>query len=298
MAALKKRLLDSVGGAALVRLQTSLARKSPTKIESIGIRFGRLFWRFGKRRRRTALSNLRLAFPQWTDDRIETTARAVFEHFGLTALDFLAGRTRKLADLEASMEIVGRERLDAAIAQRKGTLLVTGHFGNWERAAAWLSYSGYPLNVIIRDANQQGVNQVVNSLRTMAGTKVIPRGNAVRPMLECLKANEILGILADQNAEDAFLPFFGRPAGTNLGIGVVQGRTQSVVQTFTCVRTGPNRYRLEFGDWLEPEPGFEVKGEGLLRAYNAWLEGEIRKVPEQWLWFHDRWRGAREAGLL
>jgi len=298
MAALKKRLLDSMGGTALVRLQGSLARKSPTKIETIGIRLGRLFWKLGKRRRETALSNLKLAFPEWTDEQRSQTARDVFDHFGLTSLDFLAGRTRTLADLEASMDIVGRENLDAAIAQGRGTLLVTGHFGNWERAAAWLSYSGYPLNVIIRDANQQGVNQVVNSLRTMTGTKVIPRGNAIRPMLECLKANEILGILADQNAEDAFLPFFGHPAGTNLGIGVVQGRTNSVVQTFTCLRTGPNRYRLEFGRTLEPLEGFEVKGEGLLRAYNAWLEEEIRATPGQWLWFHDRWRAAREAGLL
>ena len=65
-----------------------------------------------------------------------------------------------------------------------------------------------------------------------------------------------------------------------------------------CAYMGDGRYKIVFCDPLEPLEGYETKGEGLLRAINAWLESVILAYPEQWLWFHDRWRNAREAGLL
>jgi KDO2-lipid IV(A) lauroyltransferase len=50
---------------------------------------------------------------------------------------------------------------------------------------------------------------------------------------------------------------------------------------------------------LVPEPvEGGVKGEGIMRAINASLERIIRQYPEQWLWFHDRWRSARQRGLI
>lgn len=298
MSSAKKRIVEKVGGAALLRLQHSLAKKAPSKVERIGESLGRLFFRVGKRRRERALANLHLAFPEMSLSDREALAKRVFEHFGRTSADFLASKGRTKAEIESTTEIIGREHIEEALALGKGVLLVTGHFGNWERASAWLSHAGYPVSVVIRDADQRGVNQVVNDLRTESGTEVIPRGNSARKILEKLRANEIVGILSDQNAEDAFLPFFGKPAGTNLGAGVIQNRTGAAVLPVYCVYLGEGRYQMVFGELLTPEEGYAVKGEGLLRAINSWLETVIRKHPDQWLWFHDRWRNAREAGLL
>jgi len=298
MGSVSKRLLASAGGAALTRLQSSLVKKSPDKVEQIGERLGRLFFRLGTRRRERAIANLSFGFPDMTlEDRTRMALR-VFEHFGRTSADFLASKGRSKEDIEATTEIVGIEHIESALAGGKGVLLITGHFGNWERASAWLSLAGYPLSVIIRDADQKGVNQVVNDLRTESGTGVIPRGNSARQILEKLRANEIIGILPDQNAEDAFLPFFGKPAGTNLGAGVIQGRTGATVLPVYCVYLGNGRYKMVFCKQLKAQEGFETKGEGMLRAVNSWLEEVIREYPDQWLWFHDRWRNAREAGLL
>ncbi len=298
MKKLGKRLLENAGGVVLERLQRSLGRKSPAGVESFGRRIGRLFYSVGKKRRNRAMDNLALAFPEMTVEERKVLTRRVFEHFGLVAADFLASKRRTLADLETTTEICGRENLDEAIAAGKGVLLVTGHFGNWERVSAWVSMAGYPLTVVIRDADQPGVNHVVNELRTASGTQVLPRGNAPRRILEKLRSNEIVGILSDQNSEDAFLPFFGKPAGTNLGLGVIQSRTGAVVQPVSCAYLGGCRYRIVFYPHMQPETGYETKGEGLLRAFNDWLERVIRERPEQWLWFHDRWRNAREKGML
>ena len=230
-------------------------------------------------------------------DRTEL-ARSVFAHFGRSTTDFLTSSGQTLESFETSTEIIGKEHLEEGLARGKGVIMATGHFGNFERISTWFSLAGYPISVIIRDADQEDVNQLVNNIRTQYGTKIIPRGNAARPMLECLRRNEIIGIISDQNAEDAFLPFFGKPAGTNLGVGVIQERTGAAVLPTTCVHLGRNRYRLQFYPLLEPLEEGKLKGEGMLRAINLWLEAVILEHPEQWLWMHDRWRNAREAGLL
>lgn len=298
MGSVNKRLLEKAGGKALVRFQHYLSKKTPEQIEAIGERLGRAFFRLSKKRRERAISNLAFPYPDMPYEARMRIARDVFAHFGRCTTDFLTSGGQTLQSFESSTEVVGIEHLKTALERGKGVLMVTGHFGNFERLSTWFSLAGYPMNVVIRDADQADVNQIVNNIRTQYGTKIIPRGNAARPMLERLRANEVIGIISDQNAEDIFLPFFGKPAGTNLGVGVIQERTGAAVLPTTCVYLGPNKYRLTFYPLLEPLEGYETKGEGLLRAINSWLETVILEHPEQWLWLHDRWRNAREAGLL
>lgn len=279
-------------------LESSLSKRKPEKVEKFGEKLGNLFFRLGKKRRVRARENLLLAMPELSEQQVNELVPRIFQHFGRTTADFLASKNRNLDKLMMSTEVVGRANLDNALAHGKGVLLVTGHLGNWERISSWLSLSGYPLSVIIRDADQEGVNQVVNSLRTWPGTNVIPRGNAARPIMEKLRQGEIVGILPDQNAEDAFLPFFGKPAGTNLGVGVFHERLDAKILPVYCVYIGSGRYKIVFEPSLTIDTPTAIKGESTLRAINLWLESVIRQYPEQWLWFHDRWRNAREAGLL
>lgn len=299
---LKRKELESrLGLFAFTRAQRYLGKRGVERVERIGERMGRLLFRLAAKRRKRAESNLALAFPELSSDQRQRLALANFEHFGRVTADFLASRRRTREELLASIEAEGREHFDAALQEGRGALLLTAHLGNWERLAAWITANGYTLNVVARDANQTGVNQLVNELRENSGSKVIPRGNP-RPILERLKANEVVGILPDQNSDQVYLPFFGHPAGTVLGPGALHERTQAPILLAWCLRTGPGKYRVV----VEPpirmyeeskNQGLE-RGEAVMRMYLAHLEDVIRAYPDQWLWFHDRWRSARRKGLL
>lgn len=225
-------------------------------------------------------------------------AKKVFEHYGIATVDFLRPNWRNPESISKEIAVKGRDILDAAIAEKRGVLLITGHFGSWERFSAWVSVNGYPLTVIARNVYDPNLNQMVNNLRSMTGTRVVPRETAVRPMITALRNNELVGILPDQNSEEVYIPFFGHLAGTVLGPGVIQARTNALVLLATCVRTGPNQYLAEFRGPYEPQEGFEVVGEGMMRTINSALEEVIREHPEQWLWIHDRWKSARRKGLI
>ncbi len=293
-----KRIWGAFVTRLLKAIQKSLKGRPPEEVEAFGRRFGAGLFYVAGSRRKTAITNLAYAFPRYSLAQRTKLAKRSFQHFGRVSADFLVGLDRTKSEIEESSTIVGVHHLDEAVARGKGVLLITGHFGHWERASAWMSLAGYKLNVITRDADDEGINALINRLRSGPGTAVIPRGDAARPILEKLKAKEIVGILPDQNNDDIFLPFFGKIAGCNLGPGVIQNRTQAAVLPVYCAALDEGRYKIVFCPILEPLPGFEAKGEGLTRAINAWLEGVIRLYPEQWLWLHDRWRSARQRGDL
>lgn len=264
-----------------------------------GRSIGELIWLAGKRRRHVAVDNLGYAFPEMSvAERTDLAHRSAL-HFGQSVVDFMCADQWTRESIEASTTIVGREHLDEALAGGNGVLLITGHLGNWERLSAYVSLCGIDLTVIIRDANQEGVNDLVNSMRRASGTKVIPRGDAARPILNILKRNAMVGIIPDQNSEEAFIPFFGQPAGTVLGPGVIRERTGAAVLPGSCFHLGEGRFELKFYPLLQPvEVEDGKKGEGTMLAIHHWLEGVIREHPEQWLWMHDRWRAAKQRGLV
>jgi KDO2-lipid IV(A) lauroyltransferase len=294
----QKRLVGRAGEAALRSLQSWLAGKTPEQAERIGERLGTLFGKLAKKRFSRAVDNLSLVFPDLAPEARVELAKEVFRHFGRATTDFLIGKGRTLQELEQSTTVVGRHHLEEALARGQGALLVTGHLGNWERASAWVALAGYPISVVTRDADDEGVNRFVNDIRRSSGVNIIPRGKATRQIIERLRKGESIGILPDQNAGDAFLPFFGKPAGTNLGVGVIQERTGAPIVPTWCYRSGPCHYRLEFEPALDVPQPTERKGEAAMLQIHGALERAISAHPEQWLWFHDRWRYARFEGLI
>ncbi|HRJ27282.1 MAG TPA: lysophospholipid acyltransferase family protein [Fimbriimonadaceae bacterium] len=293
----RKQIEGKLGAAAFRWALRVMGRKSQIQAERIGARWGRRFFKLSRKHRERALANLKLAFPDRPDAERLLIAESTFEHFGRTTADFLRSWSRSEKEFEDSMSVNGVEHLEAALAQGRGVLLITGHFGNWERLSAWLSSRGYPLSVIARDANDSGLNSLVNSLREKPGTRVVPRGNSTRTILERLKANELIGILPDQNSQEQIIPFFGHPAGTVMGPGVLHERTGAPVVCCWCVYVSPGNYQMWFEPALEAERT-EIKGEGMMRAIHHSLEAVISAHPEQWLWFHDRWKFARQKGLM
>ncbi len=293
-----KKFINRLGVMALAGTQRRFTRKAPEKAERSGERLGRLLFRLSRKHRERALSNLAMAFPEMSEADRRRLAVRVFEHFGKIGANFAAGGKRSMAEIDADTEIVGLQNLEDALAKGKGVILITGHFGNWERMASWLSFHGYKLSVVARDANDPELNAAVNSLRAGPGTAIISRGQAARPIIQRLRKNELIGILPDQNNDEVFIPFFGKLAGATLGPGVIAERTGAAVIPCYGLWIAPGRYRVVFEPEMQAAPGYEVKGEGMMVSIHAFLERVIREHPEQWLWFHDRWRSARQKGLL
>lgn len=286
---MKRKWVQKASGVALFLLR-GVFRLLPHGVALwIGGGCGALLFHSYRRRRELALANLRLAFPEQSEREKTSIALASFRHFGRVSAEFLRMPLLSKQQIAGMVSVERLHVLDDAIKGGKGAILITAHFGNWELMARHLADLGYPLSVVARDANDSRTTDIVNSIRTENGYKVFSRGNAARYMLGCLKKNEFVGILPDQNAGDVFVEFFGQPCGSVTGPAVIHLRTGAPIIPTFCVRV-KNRYVLEVGEPLQVVTN-DVGA--IMQQVQKSVEDAIRKHPEQWLWFHDRWKSAR-----
>lgn len=277
-------------------LRVWLVRKSQTSAIRAGHRLGRLLFRVGKKQRERTYANLALAFPEMSEADRDALARRTFEHWGTVAVDFVRYDTFTDEECASRTDVKGIENLEHALKEGKGVMLVSGHFGSWEWSARWFRARGLKLYAVVRDANQQSVNEVVERHRSESGFLTISRGNAAKELLRRLKENHAVVTLSDQNTDESFVPFFGKPCGTVLGPAVISRRSGAPLIPCFARREG-DRFILEFGPPLQPLPGYESEIEALTAAMNLVLETAVREHPEEYLWLHDRWKAARQRGL-
>lgn len=296
-APLKKRVVSALGTRAFLAIQRWLTKKSPVDAENSGAKLGALAYKVSSKHRMKADRNLRLAFPELSDPQRETLARDVLIHFGRVMAVFV--RLGKLSDKEIldMVEFEGFEHLEGVMKAGRGAVITSGHFGNWEILGTVLAIKGIPISVVAREANDPALTKLVTDLRESHGMKIIPRGDAARPILRELKEGHAVGLIPDQNSSEIYVPFFGHPCGTVMGPAIISIRSRAPIIPVYCARIGPTRYKVIVEPPLNPVEGYSLE-EGLTRAMNLSLESVIRKYPDQYLWIHDRWKSARREGLV
>lgn len=271
---------------------------------SAALRFGTMLGRFahavaGKQRRR-AVANLHLAYGDtMAPGERAALARRVFEHYGRCVVEFLRSPSVTRDDLDARVTCEGYEHIERAQALGKGVIFVSGHFGNWEILGRWgAQVRGLPLTVVAKDPKQPSLAAYLRRMREGSGFGVLSMGESARSLLRVLKRGEIICLLADQNSGDLFAPFFGVPAGTPSGPAALALHSGAVLLPIHCIATdGPN-----FHIRCQPPVPAESTGDReadtlrLTIALNAALESAVREHPDQWLWLHNRWKAAFDAG--
>jgi KDO2-lipid IV(A) lauroyltransferase len=277
--------------------QRRFARNDAAGAERMGERLGLLAYKLDKKHRFRAEENLKLAFPERGAAWAAETAKDSFRHFGRLAGDLMRSPNRSDAEVLASLDVPPQALEYLNEADGRGTLICTGHHGNWERAAHWVTASGHKLSVVVRHVNQPGLQERVEGLRKTAGIDVLSRGDAAMGMMRKLRRGEMVAVLPDQNASDAFVPFFGHQTGTVIGPAVLAQRTNAFILPAFCLRTGPGRYRIVVGEPIDLEKTPMDPVETMAAYYRA-LEAAIREAPEQYLWMHDRWKSSRRRGKL
>ncbi len=246
--------------------------------------------------RRSAMFNLRLAFPDWTDAQRRRAIRGMIRQIGWMAGEFSQFPKYTRERIEQIVVVDGFENFDAARRRGKGVLFLTGHMSAWELAPFAQALYGYPLHFLVRPIANRRVDALINSYRCRAGNQPIEKNRAARAMLKVLGEGGTVGVLADHNTnieESVFVDFFGVSASTTSGLARIALRTDAaVVPGFLSWDPERRKYRLRF------EPAVELSRteneeadvvENTARFTRA-IEDFVRAHPDQWLWVHKRWK--------
>ena len=163
---LKKRVERGAGAIAL-RLIVGPLRAMPLPLaRKCGRGLGMALYYLLGRYRRVAIKNLTLVYGQ-EKSRAEIVgmAREVFQNFGETAVEFVKLPQLSREQTEALAVVEGHEHLAAAMEQKRGILMISGHFGNWEFMSRYVTLLGYTLNVVVRDARDPVATKLLADTR-------------------------------------------------------------------------------------------------------------------------------------
>jgi len=245
--------------------------------------------------------NLRMVFPDWTDEQRTQVTRGMIRQVGWMAGEFSQFPKYTRENIQNIVAIDGAENFEAAQARGKGVLFLTGHMSAWELAPFAHALYGHPLHFLVRPVANRRVDALVNYYRCLSGNAPIEKNRAARAILKVLGDGGTVGILADHNTvieEGVFVDFFGIPASTTSGLARIALRTDAaVVPGFLRWDQESRKYRLGFGPAVElSRTGDEERDvvENTAR-FTKVIERFVRAHPDQWLWVHKRWKTRPEG---
>src|SRR5947207_7149645 len=207
------------------------------------------------RLRQVGMRNLEMVFPEKRIAERKRILRGVFTSLGRQLAELCRFPKYTKENVDEVVVYDGLDNYERAYARGKGVLFLTAHFGGWELSAFAHSLHGHWLNVVMRPMDNEYLDRLLQSYRTMHGNRTVAKDDFVRGLLAAMKAGETVGILMDTNMtppQGIFVDFFGIAACTASGLARIALRTDAaVVPGFTIWDPGLRKYRLRFDPALK-----------------------------------------------
>ncbi len=236
---------------------------------------------------RRVRENLAMVLPELDPAEVKRLVRAVPDNVGRTVIEIYSGAEFAARVASSPAEGPGLAALDAAHADKRPVILVTGHFGNYDAWRTVFIARGYAVGALYRPMANPYFNRHYVAAMTAIGKPMFPRGRpGLSDMVRFLKSGGMLALVIDQNmSHGASLRFFGKRARTALSAADLALKYDALLVPTYAIRAPDG---LSFRVLVEaPIP--HGTPEGMTQALNDSLEALVRQHLDQWFWIHRRW---------
>ncbi|MDR2426701.1 MAG: lysophospholipid acyltransferase family protein [Endomicrobium sp.] len=258
--------------------------------------FGILAYYFAISARVRAKQNLKRVFQKKTKKEIAAITKEIFINQAKNFFEFANFPKIDPAFLRSISVIENSHLIKEGIKRGKGILFVSAHTGNWEITAAAVADMGFPVNVVAKKIYIEELNDMLVNYRMGKNVRVILRDapDTGKKLLKALKRGEIIAMLIDQDTSvpGVFVNFFDRPAWTPSGLAVLALKTGAEVLVGIDQRIDKYGHKTVVSGPLTIETcgDFDKDVINLTQKASLVLEEHIKRYPEQWVWFHERWK--------
>ncbi len=194
----------------------------------------------------------------------------------------------------AKVSIEGGEHLRQA--RKKGAVIISAHMGNWEMAHIFVAcYLEDPLVLIARKVKPEMVNRMLNHVRSRFGSVILDKKGAFIKLVRAIRQGRTIGILIDQGtklSEGVEVTFFGKKTAATPVAAILARRYGVPVIPAFCIRGDDGSLKLEAGPPLSLVKTSDYNHDITTNTQKMCdvIEDAIRRRPEQWFWFHKRWK--------
>ncbi len=259
-------------------------------LAAIGNGFGMLLYAFGRERRRICLINLARCLPELSAGERDALARRHFQAFARTFLERAILWWGSPPRIRQLVRIEGMENFEAV--RDRPLILLAPHFVGLDMGGARLAMELDMVSIYSRQKNEV-FDAVLYAGRMRFGRlTLLSRQDGVRPALRAMQAGRPFYYLPDMDygqRDTIFVPFFGIDAATITGVSrLARLAGARVLPCITRMLPGGEGYVLRFLRAWENYPGASIEAD--TRRMNAFIEEQVRQMPEQYLWVHKRFK--------
>jgi len=256
-----------------------------------GRRLGIVYYRVAERVRERAKSQMMRGLGLSAAEA-EPILKRMFDNIVLNTLEFFYLPNISAKNIDQFVTFEGLHHLDRALQNGRGAIILTAHFGNWELCALSLSMLGYPVMGIAKAQPNKGFTQLLVEYRTRFGGELYYKGASLRQVIKALKDNKFVYIVSDQDGgkDGIFIDFLNKPASTPAGPAAFARKCSSPVIPVFIRREG-DRHVVVIDAPLDLQETANTADDirhNLVIITNR-VEEQIRRYPDEWLWFQKRW---------
>ncbi|MBB4845626.1 KDO2-lipid IV(A) lauroyltransferase [Paucibacter oligotrophus] len=288
-------MLSKLGAYLLIGLLWLLHFLPLALLAALGRGLGRLLWLLAGRRRRIALRNLELCFPEKDAAEREGLAR---EHFGWMGRSLLERGLIWFAS-PARLRRILHVKGDITLSERGSVMWYLPHFAGleWVGPALMLNQSAPGVDIYQSQSNPVFDKYLLIGRQRFGKTAFVDRSEGFRPVMRLIKQGYSFLNAPDQDfgiKDSAFVPFFGMQACTLLAPSKIARSLRLPVQPLVVTMLpGGQGYEVEACEPPAGYPSDDVLADA--HTMNAWLEERIRRNPAQYLWVHRRFKTRPEG---
>lgn len=244
-------------------------------------------------RKKIIEGNLKRSFPNKTSKELKKIKVKFYRHFTDLLAEGIKNLTISKKQLSKRFKVINPELINKIYNDDKNVLLVSGHYNNWE----WLItiqnlLSPHKAYGIGMPMTSKFWDKKINSCRERFGMKVIHSENYKEELMKYPNELKSVLVLADQSPFESlrsyWMQFLNQETAVLFGTELLAHELNYAVVGFITRKVKRGYYEMELIS-ISENPKDKEWGE-ITEAHVLMLEKEIKNVPENWLWSHNRWK--------
>ena len=251
--------------------------------------------RLAPKRNQVIQQNLAFAFNNNLNDTEKgEIERYCYRNLALNLLQTMENRRNSAEDIASVVTFKNREKVDAVLAQGRGIIFVSAHFGNWELGGAALSSLITPVASIYKGFSRREFDPYLFEARSHHRMELAEKNGALKHMAKTLKKNGSVLLMIDQASNAKYGvkgDFFGHSAYHSSTAAHLASKFQVPIVGVYIISEDEKHYTVSFEDPIDVEGiNEEAILEATIQQVNA-MERVIKEHPKLWFWCHKRWKG-------
>ena len=236
-------------------------------------------------------SNILKAFPEIDNKKINELSRLMWNNYGRVFAEYIFIKEFRSGKLNSNIQIEGQEILEEIVKFNKQVVFVSGHLSNFELMAMHLEKTGIKLAAIYRPLNNFFLNGIMEKIRKKYICKnQIKKGiSGLKKLIILKKQNLSTALMIDQRVSEGILSkFFNNDALTTTIPAQLVKKFNIPVVTVFIQRTKDLNFKIIVNKPIYFNEDDSIQN--ITDKLNKILERMILKIPDQWIWSHNRWK--------